>query len=300
LSTSPKKTCPFSIFDDAAVAPAVCRLRDGSIAITRVGLGRDGARLDLRAPVADAYYVIFQLRDHPPHAHWTDGQARHAPASPKGSVHILDLNRINEASLEKELDSLNLIIDRAMLDALAEEAGAPRPSALHVPEAWTTPDPMLSRLAPVLTGTLAAGASPGRLFVDQIGIATAMYLAEQYGGLRRAVLRPGGLAPWQERRAKEMIAANLAKEVSLADIAAECGLSPSHFSKAFKASVGVTPHGWLQASRVDQARALLKDGDLLLAEIAIACGFADQSHFNRIFRRAAGITPGAWRRMRRA
>lgn len=280
------------------VEPMVSKLRGGSIAVTRVGLRRGARPRRVRAAVADGYYVIFQLRDYPPHEFWLDGKARPAPASPKGSIHILDMNSTNEALLGDEMDSLNFVLDRPMLDALADEAGAPAPTGLHVPQPWTTPDAELTRLAPIITTALAGGGSTSRMFLDHVGIATAMHLAEQYGGLRRALLRAGGLAPWQERRAKERIAADLAGEASLADMAIECGLSPSHFAKAFKASVGTTPHGWLQASRVDRARELLKDRDLPLADIAIACGFADQSHFNRIFKRATGAAPGAWRRAR--
>jgi transcriptional regulator GlxA family with amidase domain len=40
----------------------------------------------------------------------------------------------------------------------------------------------------------------------------------------------------------------------------------------------------------------LRDGRLSLAEIAVACGFADQSHFTKAYTRLRGISPGAWRR----
>jgi methylphosphotriester-DNA--protein-cysteine methyltransferase len=45
-----------------------------------------------------------------------------------------------------------------------------------------------------------------------------------------------------------------------------------------------------------EAHALLRDGRLSLAEIARACGFADQSHFTKAYARLRGISPGAWRR----
>ena len=52
----------------------------------------------------------------------------------------------------------------------------------------------------------------------------------------------GGLAPWQERRAKEILSANLDGDVPLKDVARECRLSVSHFSRAFRRTVGVAPH----------------------------------------------------------
>lgn len=48
--------------------------------------------------------------------------------------------------------------------------------------------------------------------------------------------------------------------------------------------------------RCELAKELLRSSPLSLAEIALACGFADQSHFTRAFARLVGMTPGAWRR----
>jgi AraC-like DNA-binding protein len=74
------------------------------------------------------------------------------------------------------------------------------------------------------------------------------------------------------------------------------GLSAKHFARAFRQSTGVPPHRWLIEKRIERAKALLLGGGLSLAEIALACGFADQSHFTAAFRRGTGITPGAYRR----
>ena len=108
--------------------------------------------------------------------------------------------------------------------------------------------------------------------------------------------RRGGLAAWQERRAKDMLVANLDGAVALADVAQECRLSVSHFSRAFRQSMGVAPHRWLLNRRVEFAKELLQAPDSSLSEIALRCGFADQSHFTRVFTRRAGVSPGAWRR----
>jgi AraC-like DNA-binding protein len=107
----------------------------------------------------------------------------------------------------------------------------------------------------------------------------------------------GGLAPWQERRAKEMLAADLADATRLAEVAAACGLSSDHFSRAFRRSTGLPPHAWLLQARVERAMTLLTQRRQPLSEIALACGFVDQSHFTRVFAGRVGATPGAWRSM---
>jgi AraC-like DNA-binding protein len=110
------------------------------------------------------------------------------------------------------------------------------------------------------------------------------------------VPKRGGLAAWQLRRACEFIEANLDGDPSIADVAAECGLSGSYFAKAFKQATGAPPHAWLSMRRIAHAKRLLNDTDLALAEIALACGFVDQSHLTRTFAKIEGCAPGRWRR----
>nr|WP_279236740.1 helix-turn-helix transcriptional regulator [Dyella sp. RRB7] len=89
---------------------------------------------------------------------------------------------------------------------------------------------------------------------------------------------------------------HLAGGISLQQVSAACRLSPSAFVRAFKKSLGITPHQWLLSRRIEYADDLLSDGSLSLVEVALAAGFGDQSHFTRIFTRRVGVSPGAYRR----
>jgi AraC-like DNA-binding protein len=126
-------------------------------------------------------------------------------------------------------------------------------------------------------------------------LALGAHVAQAYGGMR-PVLRPvrGGLAPWQVRRATEML--NLDGDVPLKEVANECRLSVSHFSRAFRRTMGMAPHQWLLTKRIEGAKEKLRDNETSLSDVALACGFADQSHLTRVFTRMVGISPGAWRR----
>jgi AraC family transcriptional regulator len=106
----------------------------------------------------------------------------------------------------------------------------------------------------------------------------------------------GGLAAWQEKRAKDMLANSLDGSITIAEIASQCGLSASHFSRAFRQSTGVPPHNWLVKHRLNIAKDLLRNRALPLSNIAQQCGFADQSHFTRVFSHEMGTSPGMWRR----
>jgi AraC family transcriptional regulator len=60
-----------------------------------------------------------------------------------------------------------------------------------------------------------------------------------------------GLAPWQERRVKELMRATVNEGASLTRLAAECGLSVRHFAHAFRKSIAIPPHQWLMNHRVE-------------------------------------------------
>ena len=119
-------------------------------------------------------------------------------------------------------------------------------------------------------------------------------LREQAAGAR------GGLAPWQLRRAEALMSENLSVQVSLGQVAQECGLSVRHLTRAFRQSTGVPPHRWLLNRRVERAKTLLPNTKLSLSDVALACGFGDQSHFTRTFTAAVRLSPGVWRRLKSA
>ena len=105
----------------------------------------------------------------------------------------------------------------------------------------------------------------------------------------------GGLPPSAMRRVREHVEVHLSESMDLAELAGVAGLSVYHFARAFKQSIGVTPHYYLVHRRIERAREMLARSELPLSEIALAAGFSDQSHLARHFRRMLGMTPGQFR-----
>jgi AraC-like DNA-binding protein len=117
---------------------------------------------------------------------------------------------------------------------------------------------------------------------------------------RRFSVQPprGGLPAGVLRRICEHIESHLENNISLEVLAADARLSVYHFARAFRQSMGISPHRYVMQQRVKKAQEMLARTDLSLASIAIAVGFADQSHFSRHFRRLVGTTPSGFRRAR--
>ena len=104
--------------------------------------------------------------------------------------------------------------------------------------------------------------------------------------------------PRQIAKLMTYLEANIGSSIQIPDLAQLIGLSPSHFCRAFKKSVGISPHAYLMRKRVEHAQGLMLATCESLSQIAADCGLTDQAHFTRLFRRFVGESPGAWRRTR--
>jgi AraC family transcriptional regulator len=105
-----------------------------------------------------------------------------------------------------------------------------------------------------------------------------------------------GLAPLQLRRVVEYMEANLLEDIRLTELAGIAGLSASHFARAFKVSIGLTPHRWLVEQRIRHAKRLMTKNGKPISVAAHLAGFASQSYFTHVFRRVTGTTPRHWLR----
>ena len=211
------------------------------------------------------------------------------------SVHLFELCNQPRVRLQGRLDVLLLRLPRAEWEELVLASPASLKTALRSPP--RSCDSILCGLGTALVSAMDEPATTARLYLDQLTMAFVRKALASYFAPRESLrCQRGALSPWQERRAKDFLEANLSNDVTLEHVANECQLSPAHFSRAFKRATGKSPHLWLIERRVEAAKALLRESDIALAEIALTCGFGDQSHFTRVFHRAVGSSPGLWRR----
>jgi AraC family transcriptional regulator len=106
----------------------------------------------------------------------------------------------------------------------------------------------------------------------------------------------GGLAPWQFRRIAAHVAAHIDQPLNVSTLAVLAKRSGAQFCRSFKVSFGQTPSAYVLQKRIDHAKRLMFQTRLPLAQIALACGFADQAHFSTRFRGLTGESPNRWRR----
>jgi AraC family transcriptional regulator len=272
-------------------------LRSAELAVTETRDDDPVPGLSGSLPSEDAYLVSLKFRDYLDCECWERGRCVIKTDVRGGATYLYDLKRDPRYVINKPFHSIFFYLPRSALDDIAKQAGAPRIGELAYQPGIGHDDVVIRHLGGSLLEALQRPDETNQLFIDHMMLALTAHVAQAYGGLQR-ITEPsrGGLAPWQAKRACERLESDLGGKFSLQQIAAEFGLSVSHFSRAFRISTGLPPHRWLLRQRVKAAKQLMTVRDLPLSEIAISAGFANQSHFTRVFSSVVGVSPGAWRR----
>jgi len=198
-----------------------------------------------------------------------------------------------------ELENVSIYLPPAFLSRLMAESLIT--DHLELIEACGLQDPFIRELALMLVAEVNSPHPAGRLYGESLVDTLAVHLLRHYTTASRR--RPeinGGLAGHKLRRATDYIHDNLARDLSLAEIADVVDLSTYHFVRAFKQTTGQTPYQYLLKSRIERAKQMLADTELPLAEIGFLVGFNSQSHFTTSFRRLAKLTPKTYRETARS
>ena len=136
--------------------------------------------------------------------------------------------------------------------------------------------------------------APSRLLARAAGFEILAELC-QLGGHPLAPIR-GGLAPWGQRRCLEFMRERLSEDISLDELAAEARLSPFHFARMFKQSLGVPPRVYLTRLRMERTCELLETTDLSVTEIAQEVGYSSNQVLARVFIKHQRMSPTDYRR----
>lgn len=156
-------------------------------------------------------------------------------------------------------------------------------------------DETIRRTAMQMWAESARSGGASDLLMDGLTQVLIARLLDKAGALRRTLI----VVPLDQAeltRLDRVIDDQLADRLTVEDLAGVLDMPRWTFADAFKITTGDTPHSYVTAKRIERACDLLRLGDMPLAEIAYATGFASQSHMTDTFRRVLGTTPGKWRR----
>ncbi|MDI4646985.1 helix-turn-helix domain-containing protein [Cohnella hashimotonis] len=96
-------------------------------------------------------------------------------------------------------------------------------------------------------------------------------------------------------KVRAYIEEHLDEDLSLVRLAGYIHFNPSYLSRLFKQSCGMNLSEYIEAARVERAKALLKNDDLKVLEVGVRVGYEASQSFTRFFKKATGVTPQEYR-----
>ncbi len=188
--------------------------------------------------------------------------------------------------------------DKLLQQSATEEFNCP--GSVELQQRGLQDDPMIARMGRLVAQEIQAPSGGSQMMLDSVSLALTVRMLRTWSRLTECSdLLTSGLAPWQQKRTIEVLQSRYADDLSIADLAAEARLSPFHFIRSFKRSVGVPPHQYLTKIRLERACVLLETTNLAITDVAFETGYQSPAHFARLFRRHYGLTPTAYRRKAR-
>ncbi len=248
----------------------------------------------------DYYSAVMHRRGmNQPHRMWIDGgKSYEYPAFRAGSFGFRDYRERRIIELNEPFETVIFLIPRRAIRDLTDELELPEIREMAWRPGQHFHDPKMECLVNALIPSIESPEPVDQMFSEQILSAMMVQMVAAYGNARPRTAPKGGLPPWLEKRAKDFLVSRLDSGVTLSEVAAECGLSPTHFARSFRLTTGLPPYLWLQRRRIAEAKALLHHSTMSISDVGRSTGFANQSHFTHAFKTSTGITPLQWRQIR--
>jgi len=246
----------------------------------------------------DDQLIILHL-DGPVSVH---GRVRKGETScliPPGGLFMIPGGMDFSVRLGGPLLTLHLYLRRSLIQEVTQSIQPGDPTQVELLPRIGDSDPLIERLMLGVREALHTDGPTAEPYVDYLGRAIAARLIRQHSSASPVDHAPVRLGRRHLSRAIDFMETNLEDSIDLVAIAGAAGLSPSHFARQFRTTMGVAPHQYLMRLRIERAKRLLAETDTPTATVAFACGFANQEHLTRVFKRGCGITPAAYRRTRR-
>lgn len=191
---------------------------------------------------------------------------------------------------------LQIQLHDRFLRSVAQETLTRNRDRLSLIPTFQTQNGQIEAIATLLLAELQQGQLGGALYVDSLANVLAVQLLHNFGSIQAPLPHyEGGLSPHHLNRVLDYVDAHLTQDMKLKDLAQLLSMSPFHFSRLFKQSMGVSPHQYVIQQRVERAKRLLKQRDRAIIDIALECGFNSHSHLSKQFRQVTGMTPKAYR-----
>jgi len=182
--------------------------------------------------------------------------------------------------------ALHILVHAECFDEMTSSSG------MELRDDFQVTSSQLQNIAARLRIELKCDGSSGVLFAETMMEMVCSAMVAQFSAAKPSL----NCQSCKVALARDLIESEYARTIHLSELAHLCDLSQSQLLRAFKAEYGTSPHQYLLARRVNEAKdRLLAYHREPLAQMSVDLGFADQSHFTRQFTRSTGVTPHHFR-----
>lgn len=268
----------------------------GSVALTRTGPNAISFR-------SEVHYAILMLTPQPGRIMALNSDRRNSFNAPAGTLELVPSGA--ELFAEWRFPKENLLFalppERLRKLAIAEydndRVDLQLPGPAHA-------DREALRIARLLEAEFRRGSKGdiNEVYLDSLLTIFSTHLLRQYASssTNQRSRIPYGISASAMARVVDFIRANLHRKINIAQLAAVANLSPSHFNRVFRETMGQPPYQYITSLRLHLVHELSRAGDLPLNEIAQKAGFGTHSQMTALMRRYWGITPSEIRRDRQS
>jgi AraC family transcriptional regulator len=212
-----------------------------------------------------------------------------------GDVSIAPAQLKSKSRWSREFEFLIVRLDPDFLLKSALESIDGR--AIEIMRRLKTTDILIHGIGLALKHELQNLENSSRFYFDSLTTMMAVHLLRNHAVWRHNIKDyRGGLPKYKQQQVIDYIHNYLGQDLSLIALAELVKISPYHFARLFKQSVGTSPGQYVIKCRINKAKWLLAKGNLSILEITQQVGFQSQSHFSDLFRRTIGVTPSTYRK----
>lgn len=200
---------------------------------------------------------------------------------------------------DQPIRTLHLYLTNSLLLQTAVEVAGVDANRVELRDDSCIVDPLLRQLSYSLGEELDKPEAGSRLFTQMAAQLVAVQLLRQHCTVQHTIPEHGGkLTANQLRQLKDYVLAHLNQPLTLGQLADLVHMSPYHFCRVFKRTVGLSPNQYIIKQRMQRAQELLRRGQDV-GQVAYAVGYESQSHFAQLFRRHTGCPPAQYRQVSR-